>query len=135
MGKSCNLKGNFIKKHKWDVIITAGIIIAGAVIAAIVLISGHKGSTVIVSVDGEIIKTFSLDGEISYEIAGADGGKNYLRISGGQAWLEDADCPDKLCVNMGKISRNGQSIVCLPHKVVVEVSSEENEDDVDIVVQ
>ena len=41
--------------------------------------------------------------------------------------LTEADCPDKLCVHQKAISKNHEMIVCLPNKVVVEVTgSEEN---------
>ena len=46
--------------------------------------------------------------------------------------MKEADCPDQICVRHKAISKSGESIVCLPHKVVVEISSEE-EQDVDIV--
>ena len=35
--------------------------------------------------------------------------------------MTDADCPDKLCVKTGRISKTGETIVCLPHRVVVEI--------------
>ena len=45
--------------------------------------------------------------------------------------MEDADCPDKHYIKQGKIDSNGQKIVCLPNKTIVEISSEkEIEDDV-----
>ena len=67
-----------------------------------------------------------------------DGGTNELVIEDGEARLTEADCPDSLCVNMGRISRSGQSIICLPHQVVVRIvddSAAETQgvDDVDIV--
>ena len=37
--------------------------------------------------------------------------------------ITDADCPDHLCVSMGKASRPGDTLVCLPHKLVIEVKS------------
>ncbi len=43
--------------------------------------------------------------------------------------MDKADCPDKLCVKQGKISKSGESIICLPHKVVVKISAEERESD------
>ena len=49
------------------------------------------------------------------------GCSNILIIEDGAAWLEDADCPDKLCMHQGAIFRDRQTIVCLPHKLVVEV--------------
>lgn len=34
-----------------------------------------------------------------------------------------SDCSDKVCVNTGKISRTGQTIVCLPARVAIEIKS------------
>ena len=42
----------------------------------------------------------------------------------GKASMAKADCPDKICVNHAAISKKGETIVCLPHKVVVEVVDE-----------
>ena len=44
----------------------------------------------------------------------------------------EADCHDSLCIYQGKISKVGQSLVCLPNKVMVEIKGkiEENEDDI-----
>ena len=39
--------------------------------------------------------------------------------------MKDADCPDKLCEKTGKISKNGETIVRLPHRVVVEIQGGE----------
>ena len=52
--------------------------------------------------------------------------------------IRQADCPDRLCVHMGKIGLNGQSLVCLPHEVVVEIQDGANSspsEGVDIVVE
>ena len=40
--------------------------------------------------------------------------------------MTEADCPDKLCVNQRAVSKNGESIICLPNKVIVTVDSSEN---------
>ena len=40
--------------------------------------------------------------------------------------MKEADCPDKYCVKQGKITRTRQNIVCLPHKVVVEIAVSDN---------
>ena len=46
----------------------------------------------------------------------------------GTADITEADCPDKLCVHQRAISKTKETIVCLPNKVVVEVTgSEESE--------
>lgn len=35
-------------------------------------------------------------------------------ISDGAAWVEASTCPDHVCSSMGKISRAGQTVVCVP---------------------
>ena len=54
-------------------------------------------------------------------------------ISNKMASVSDADCPDRLCVRQKAISRKGESIICLPHKLVILIESME-EGDVDAIV-
>ena len=37
-----------------------------------------------------------------------------------------ADCPDQLCVKQKAVSKNKESIICLPNKIIVEVDSHKN---------
>ena len=53
-------------------------------------------------------------------------------IRDGYASVEYADCPDGICAAHKPISRSGESIVCLPHKVVITVRSAENNGSGDI---
>ena len=48
--------------------------------------------------------------------------------------MKDADCPDKICINMGTIRKKGQTIICLPHKLVVEIT-DGKEMDTDVIVK
>ncbi len=80
-----------------------------------------KGATVVVSVDGKEVASFPLDEDTVYNIGGYHGGENILEVKDGKAHLTDASCPDKLCVSMGYINKSGQSIICLPNKVVIEI--------------
>ena len=56
-------------------------------------------------------------------------GTNTLVIEDRAAWMEDALCPDHICVDMGKIRYSGQSIVCLPNRVVVSIEGVSGEAD------
>ena len=47
-------------------------------------------------------------------------------IKNGKADMTEADCPDKLCVHQKPVSKNHESIICLPNKVIVEVDSSAN---------
>ena len=39
-----------------------------------------------------------------------------------------ADCPDKVCMNPSHIEKPGQSLVCLPHKVMIEIKGMAEDD-------
>lgn len=62
---------------------------------------------------------------------------NLFSITGGEVRMEAADCSDQICVHHNAISAEGESIICLPHKVVIavtgdfEVSSEPGDSDTD----
>lgn len=74
-----------------------------------------------VRVNGEKIAEYSLSVDGIYVL---NNGTNVLHIKGGKAWLDDAECPDKLCVKQGKISKDGQTITCLPNKLTIVVLGE-----------
>ena len=87
---------------------------------------GKEGSEVRVMVEGKEIGVYSLSKDGEYSL---NGGTNTLIIKDGKAYMIDADCPDKLCVRQGKISRNGETITCLPNKLTVTVIDEKGEVD------
>ncbi|MCR4955109.1 MAG: NusG domain II-containing protein [Lachnospiraceae bacterium] len=80
---------------------------------------------VVVSVDGKEWGRYPLNKNCKKVISLSDGQYNELTIKDGYADMTDATCPDKICVHHKKISKNGETLVCLPHKVVVEIESEE----------
>lgn len=85
---------------------------------------------VIVHVDGKIAITCPLDEDRTIEI---NGGTNILKLSDGEAYMIEADCPDHICIQQGSISKNKESIICLPNRVVVEIQ-DTKENDVDMIV-
>ena len=73
--------------------------------------------------DGELIKVLNLDEEpdSSFDIVSKNGGVNTLTIKNHDIRVEKADCPDGLCVKCGFARGNSLPIVCLPHKLVIEI--------------
>lgn len=106
-----------MKKKDW-ILIFAVLVIAGTAFGIQKFRAGD-GGVVKVSVDGEVYGTYDLDTEQTIDIAGG----NTLEIRGGKADVTEADCPDKVCVNQKAISKNRESIICLPNKVVISVES------------
>lgn len=118
----------------------ADFIIIGAVVvvAAVLLIflygsSSNFGSYVQIEIDGKITETLPLDEDTEKEIATENGGTNTLVIKDGKAKMTEANCPDGICKNHKAINRNGESIICLPHKVVVSVVDNNGDDEIDAV--
>jgi len=94
-----------------------------------------SGDTVKVTVDGKLYGTYSLSQTITEDIKSGetDNQLNRLVISDGKAYMETASCPDGICVAHRPIFRNGESIVCLPNRVVITVITDSNTDSPDIV--
>lgn len=118
-------------------------IILIAVLAVIALVSyagiefyqsaNTKNGVAVVTIDGEEYGRYPLAVDTAERIELPDGSYNILEITDGEADITDASCPDGICVNHRAVSKQGQSIVCLPNKVVVEIENGE-EPDIDFMV-
>lgn len=114
---------------KRDIILIASILIVAIAFFLIVELTKEEGAGVTVKVDGVKVAEYSLSKNGTYPL---NGGTNILVIENGKAYLTDANCPDKLCVHQGKISRTGETITCLPNKLTVTVYGAA-QNDVDLV--
>lgn len=111
-------------------------IFAAAVLAAALLSggifwarSGGNGAAdgvLEITIDGELYGSYPLEEGREIEIASAYG-KNIIVIEKGSARVSGADCPDLICVGMGEISRDGETICCLPHRLILAVKTEVTE--------
>lgn len=107
---------------KNDLILAAAVILAACAILAFQYFGRSGGEQYVeITVDGEPYGTFSLNEDRTVRINET----NHLVISGGSAVMEWADCPDQICVDHRPVSSDGESIICLPNKVVVSVVSSE----------
>ena len=108
------------KKKTRNDIILAVIVIAVAAMGLLLLnVFKTEGSFVAVKIDGEETARYPLSVNTEVVIETGDDGRNTLVIEDNKAFMKDANCPDKICEGHQKISYKGETIVCLPHKVVI----------------
>lgn len=114
--------------RKADIILIAVLIIAGFVMSFTLAAGRSDGTTVTVTRDGRLYGTYDLAKDQTVEIR-EDGGVNTFEIKDGTVRMVEADCHNKDCMQQGVISKTGQTIVCLPHKLVIEITGGEQEYD------
>lgn len=74
-----------------------------------------------ISVDGEFYRTVSLSGEDEEIDISTEYGHNILKKYDGGIQMIYADCPKKISMAMGFISRPNQTIICVPNRIFVEI--------------
>lgn len=119
---------------KWDVIIIV-LLLVGSFTPEIILGTKLKKNYNItyaeITIGGKLYKRVALTGHKEEETIEVDTkwGNNIVFVKDEQIAMIDADCSDKLCLEQGYISKPGESIVCLPHRVMIQVIGE-NDDDI-----
>ncbi len=122
-----------MKIKKNDVILIVVLLVAALLAYGGIRIYSEKNTgdaVAIVTVDGEEYGRYPLDEDITKRLEFEDGTYNVLVIKEGKADITEASCPDKICVDHRPINKTGQTIVCLPNRVMVEIENgEESEVD------
>lgn len=123
-------------KIRNDIILAAVILIIAVAGLLFVKLTKTQGNTVVVKIDGVKAVEYSLEEDVRYEIKTGKNNEdiNVLVIKDGKASITEADCPDGICKDYRPISYVGETIVCLPHKVVVEITGDTTDISLDAVV-
>lgn len=129
------MANNMKPRVRNDVIFIVALLLIAAVGALYLFVLRGEGNTVRVTVDGKIYGVYSLSDNMTEDICTGENGEyhNRLVIKDGRAYIEYATCPDGICVDHSPIFRDGESIVCLPQKVVVTVITNKG-DSPDIII-
>ena len=111
-----------LKPTLWDALVVLAVLALAGLLAARPLLAAKTAGelTVSISVDGETVERCALS---AYE-GGTYKSRGYTLTVGaadGAVHVASSDCPNQDCVHSGAISRAGQSIVCLPARIVVEL--------------
>lgn len=99
-----------------------------AVAAMGLLMRSGSGDTVVIEVDGGVVKTLSLDKDTSYIYEGKY--TNSITVSDGKVCVESSDCPDGTCVRSGNTDSSDKVICCLPNKLIIRVEKHDGGTDV-----
>lgn len=113
---------------KNDILLAAALLIVSAA-ALFFLRAGDAGKTAEISVDGKPWASYALSEDRVVEVE-SEHGRNLIEISGGSVRMLEADCPNGDCLAHAPVSREGQIIVCLPHRLVVKITGGEAYDSV-----
>ena len=82
----------------------------------------------------------TLDGEefallpLSQDISDFHVGNLHIRVQNGRAFIYESDCPDKVCMGMSGVDKNGGGAVCIPNRVVLEPYGISDKSELDSVV-
>ena len=111
------------RRARNDLILIGGLLGALLLGALLFFLLGEEGDCAVVTVNGEELASYPLSEDRSVEIRTGENQEelNRLVIRDGKAFIEEATCPDGICAAHTPISHEGESIVCLPHRVVVTV--------------
>jgi len=111
---------------KGDIIIGAvAVAAAGILYFSGVLRPEGDGAKAVVTIDGKVHSHYSLEDDETVKIDIDDVGFNSFKIENGKVDMLEADCRDGICVDHKPISLDGETIICLPHKLVIEIEGGE----------
>lgn len=120
------------KKLVTEIIVIASCLIIGVSLLLIFTLTAKEGNFAAVFVDGEKVCEYPLSEDGEYLIHGYSGGTNLLVIKDGKAYVKEASCPQEAggaCVDQGKKYRVGETITCIPNRVIIEIVGEGEGDD------
>ena len=105
---------------KADIILVVLIVATTIAVICIFPVFYDDGRTVKVTVNGSVYGTYSIDNDKTIEVV-TEYGKNVIEIKNKKVSITYADCPDKYCVSHVSITDSYQTIVCLPHRLAIEI--------------
>lgn len=103
---------------KADIILIVSILVFSVVLMFFQY--NKTGSIAEIYVDGKLYGTYSLDSNKTIDVV-SKFGTNKVEIHNGYVYVTEATCKDKNDIRQGKINKSGQSIICLPNRLIITV--------------
>ena len=119
---------------KNDIILIVCLLLVAAVGMLYLFVFRSEGNTVKITIDGKTYGVYPLSKDMTEDIYTGNNNEHHNRlvIKDGKAHMETSTCPDGICVDHSAIFRDGESIVCLPHRIIVTIITSRNSDNPDI---
>ena len=110
------------RKKRNDRILAGGLLALAAVfLAGARLARRDAGRIAQVDIDGQTVWELPLSRATELLLENKIGGVNRLVIRDKKASVTEASCPDQICVRQGGAGDSGQTIVCLPNRIVITI--------------
>ncbi|QGU93873.1 NusG domain II-containing protein [Clostridium bovifaecis] len=125
---------------KFDKIIIVALIAVAVVSGVVIKVNSNRKydqKYAEIKVEGKLYKKVSLDKSKKKQTIDIKTGlgENIVEVENGGVRIIDADCPDEICIKDGFKDKPGDVLVCLPHKVVIEIKGVSDNSKVDIISQ
>ncbi len=101
---------------KGDIVIIAAVLAAFVLSIVLLIALTGQGSRVVIKQDNKIVYNKSININTTFKTE-----HNQITVKDGKVYMSHSNCKNQICVNSGKIERKGESIICLPNKVTVEI--------------
>lgn len=111
----------FWKKHKNDLLLICALLLLAGGIWIYMYATRMQGGEAVVTVGGTELMRLPLREDACVEVPQMEGNANSVEIRGGAVRVVEANCPDHVCERQGWIRYDGETIVCLPHRLIVTV--------------
>ena len=115
---------------KADILLLILLLLLGCGSLFLVNYSSEAGENAVISVDGQVYGTYPLSQNRQIDV-NTEYGFNQVIIENGSVRVEESDCLNHECEAFGHISTPRQTIICLPHRLIITVTGQS---DVDVVV-
>lgn len=124
-------KDKLFKFKKADFILLVTVIaIAALTMLFYTFYFNDSGSWVVVYQDGVEIERYAIDEDGIYKVNET----NTFEIKKGVVDMIESECKNQICVNHIPIKNVGETIVCLPNKIVVTIEGAGEENTLDAIV-
>lgn len=113
-----------MRKKDFILIFVVSLIIAGA-FGVNYFVNTKNVNSIEIYMDNKLYKTYDINDKEEIKIKSKEG-YNIVKIHDKGVEIIEASCPDKVCIHQGFITKSSESIVCLPNKVHIKITTEDN---------